>query len=81
MLPLDLQSDKYLQSDMLRLRYVPGDLALKIKACDKGDIIDDDSIGILLYPDDIVLFADNETELQNMLDILITTGVWLTICL
>ena len=39
------------------------DLALKIKACGKGVKIDDDTVGILLYADDIVLLADNEKEL------------------
>ena len=46
------------------------DLALKIKACGKGVKIDDDTVCILLYADDIVLLADNEKELQDMLDIL-----------
>ena len=46
------------------------DLALKIKACGKGVKIDGDTVGILLYADDIVLLADNEKELQDMLDIL-----------
>ena len=46
------------------------DLALKIKACGKGVKIDGDIVGILLYADDIVLLADNEKELQDMLDIL-----------
>ena len=46
------------------------DLALKIKACGKGVKIDDDTVGILLYADDIVLLTDNEKELQDMLDIL-----------
>ena len=46
------------------------DLALKIKACGKGVKIDDDTVGILLYADDIVLLADNEKEMQDMLDIL-----------
>ena len=43
---------------------------MKIKACGKGVKIDDDTVGILLYADDIVLLADNEKELQDMLDIL-----------
>ena len=46
------------------------DLALKIKACGKGVKIDGDTVGILLYADDIVLLAENEKELQDMLDIL-----------
>ena len=46
------------------------DLAIKIKACGKGVKIDDDTVGILLYADDIVLLVDNEKELQDMLDIL-----------
>ena len=46
------------------------DLALKIKACGKSVKIDGDTVGILLYADDIVLLADNEKELQDMLDIL-----------
>ena len=46
-------------------------LALEIKACGKGVKIDDDTVGILLYADDIVLLADNEKDLQdNMLDML-----------
>ena len=46
------------------------ELALKIKACGKGVKIDDDTVGILLYADDIVLLADNEKELQYTLDVL-----------
>ena len=46
------------------------DIALKIKACGKSIKIDGDTVGILLYADDIVLLADNEKELQDMLDIL-----------
>ena len=46
------------------------DIALKIKACGKSVKIDGDTVGILLYADDIVLLADNEKELQDMLDIL-----------
>ena len=39
------------------------DLALKINALDKGIKIDDESISILLYVDDVVLLAENETAL------------------
>ena len=46
------------------------DLALKIKACKKDIKIDDDSVGIMLYADDIVLLADNEKDLHDMLEII-----------
>ena len=46
------------------------DLALKINALGKGIKIDDESISILLYADDVVLLAENETDLQCMLNVL-----------
>ena len=49
------------------------DLALKINALGKGIKIDDESISILLYADDVVLLAENETDLQCMLNVL---GNW-----
>ena len=39
------------------------DLALNINALNKGIKIDDESISILLYADDVVLLAENETDL------------------
>ena len=47
------------------------DLALKIKAVGKGVPIDDDDdelICIMLYADDVVLIAENERDLQTMLN-------------
>ena len=38
------------------------DLALKINALGKGIKIDDESVSILLYADDVVLLAENETD-------------------
>ena len=46
------------------------DLALEIKACGNCVKLDDDTVGILLYAEDIVLLADNEKESQDMLYIL-----------
>ena len=45
------------------------DLVGKIKATGKGIQIDDDLLCILLYANDIVLMADNESDLQYMLDV------------
>ena len=47
-------------------------LVTEIKALDIGIDIDDEKIGILLYADDIVLVAENEADLQLLLDILDT---------
>ena len=46
------------------------DLALKIKAVSKGVMIDDERVCILCYADDLVLIAENEQDLQCMLDVL-----------
>jgi len=46
------------------------DLALQIKALGKGVSVGDENVGILLYADDIVLVANSEEELQEMLDTL-----------
>ena len=44
-----------------------------IKSLNVGNDIDDERVGILLYADDLVLIAENELDLQLMLD---TLGVW-----
>jgi ssDNA-binding Zn-finger/Zn-ribbon topoisomerase 1 len=44
------------------------DLANYIKQLNKGIKLRDDNISILLYADDMVLIAKNETDLQYMLD-------------
>ena len=49
------------------------DLAIKINVLGKGIKIDDESISILLYADNVVLLAENETDLQCMLNVL---GNW-----
>ena len=49
------------------------DLALKIDALGKGIKIDEETVSILLYADDVVLIAESEADLQSMLDIL---GIW-----
>ena len=54
-------------------------LTLKIKASGKGIKIDDDIIGILLYAGDIVLLAENEKELQDMLDSLNNWCVYMSV--
>ena len=47
------------------------DLAQKIKAVGKGVSIDNgEQICILLYADDVVLLAENEADLQSMLNVL-----------
>jgi len=46
------------------------DLALKINSCKLGIKVGNRFVGILLYADDIVLIADSELKLQQMLDIL-----------
>ena len=43
---------------------------MKIKTCGKGVKIDGDTVGILLYANDIILLEVNEKELQDMLDCL-----------
>ena len=49
------------------------DLAVAIKALDKGiSISDNEKLCILLYADDIVLISDNEQDLQSMLNVLNT---------
>ena len=47
-------------------------LVTDIKALDIGIDIEGERIGILLYADDIVLIAENENDLQLLLDILNT---------
>lgn len=46
------------------------DLAIAIKTAGKGISIENELLCILLYADDIVLIAENEEDLQFMLDIL-----------
>ena len=46
------------------------DLALRIKSLGKGVPVDDELLSILLYADDIVLVAENASDLQLMLDCL-----------
>ena len=43
------------------------DLALRIKSLGKGVNIDNETVSILMYADDIVLIAENEDDLQHML--------------
>ena len=44
------------------------DLALRIKSLGRGVSIDDENVSILMYADDIVLIAENEEDLQHMLN-------------
>ncbi len=46
------------------------DLAVCIKALGKGVNINNELVSILMYADDIVLIAENEGDLQGMLDLL-----------
>ena len=46
------------------------DLAVQLQAVGKGIVINDEAISILLYADDVVLLAENEDDLQHMLNIL-----------
>ena len=45
------------------------DLALQIKAPGSGVKVDGQTVGILLYADDVVLLAEQEKDLQIMLNI------------
>lgn len=45
------------------------DLALQIKKNNLGVCLDDTYLGILLYADDIILLAESESDLQNMLNL------------
>ena len=47
---------------------VINDLALCIKSLGKGVNIDNENVSILMYADDIVLIAENEEDLQYMLN-------------
>ena len=44
------------------------DLIAKINSLDRGIDIDGEKIGILVYADDVVLIAENEEELQQMMN-------------
>ena len=44
------------------------DLAFEIKNANLGIHLNDLTVGILLYADDIVLLAESEDDLQNMLN-------------
>lgn len=44
------------------------DLALNINALGKGITLNDEKISLLMYADDIVLLAENECDLQSMLN-------------
>ena len=60
------------------------DLALKINALGKGIKLDDYSVFILLYADDVVLLPENETDLQSMLNVLVdwcNTNKQIILCL
>jgi hypothetical protein len=46
------------------------DLSVQIKAVGKGVLIEDEPVCILCYADDLVLIAENEQDLQCMLDVL-----------
>ncbi|XP_052256259.1 uncharacterized protein LOC127861632 isoform X1 [Dreissena polymorpha] len=46
------------------------DLSVQIKAVGKGVLIEDELVCILCYADDLVLIAENEQDLQCMLDVL-----------
>jgi hypothetical protein len=48
------------------------DLDEELKKLNIGIQIGDEKVGILLYADDVVLLAENETELQLLLDVLNT---------
>ena len=49
------------------------DLVLKINALGESIKIDDELVSTLLYDDDVVLLAENETDLPAMLNVL---GDW-----
>lgn len=58
-----------LLSPSLFVLYI-NDLAQEIKQGNFGVSIEDMNLSILLYADDIVLIAENEVNLQNMLNIM-----------
>ena len=46
------------------------DFAMSVKALGKDVKIDDEEVCIMMYANDIVLLADNENDLQSMLNLL-----------
>lgn len=54
-------------SSMLFNLYI-NDLITRINRLNKGIDIDGEKVGILVYPDDVVLLSENEEELQDMLN-------------
>lgn len=55
-------------SPLLFSMYI-NDLTIAVKALNKGVCINDDNVPILLYADDIVLIAETENDLQDMLNL------------
>ena len=44
------------------------EMAMRMQAVGKGIVINDEVISILLYADDVVLLAENEDDLQYLLN-------------
>ena len=55
----------------LLFNFYINDLIDKIKNLDLGDNINGEKLSILLYADDIVLLAENERDMQSLLDIIL----------
>lgn len=62
---MHLVSDSFFYATVYKIN----DLASKIKKLDKGISIGGYNSSCLLYTDDIVIYADNEDDLQAILDL------------
>mgnify|MGYP003686683855 CR=1 FL=1 len=61
---------EYGKETTFQRHFFPSDLANEIKETNRGIPVNDDNICLLLYAVDIVLLAENENDMQHVLDIL-----------